>query len=251
MNIDNLLSVVSQLNTGKTAEPELSGKLQLADFITQNLKLDTGQKLVLEINGTTLNLTDVMGKTLQVPTSSLLLDKIQFNEPVQIEAKITAQQGQNLTLDIKSVNGKPISTYLRQEGSVSTVTEQSAVIVKDLTGSKNIPLQNIKLNDIAKPFLNEFSITSEQQSELQKALQQIEVKVQIKNVPQEATKNVQTEILPIQQKIRESLGDLSAKLSDAQRTQVENIIQNTVADLSRKLQQVRGQVIPAVVTEAY
>lgn len=249
MNIDNLLSVVSQLNTGKNAEPELSGKLQLADFITQNLKLDTGQKLVLEINGTTLNLTDVTGKTLQVPTTSLLLDKIQFNEPVQIEAKITSQQGQNLALDIKAINGKPISTYLRQEGKISTITEQSAVIVKDLTGTKNIPLQNIKLKDIAKPFLNEFSLTSEQQSELQKELQQIEVKVQIKNVSQETTKNIQTEILPIQQKIKESLGELSIKLSDAPRTQIENIIQNTVADLSLELQQVRGQLIPAMITE--
>ena len=120
MNIDNLLSVINQLNTGISVEPEFSGKLNLTDFMTQDLNLAIGQKIVLQINGDNLSLTDIMGKTVKLPMNSLSIDKtVQFiNEPVEVAAKIINNQDGYIALDIKTINDINKFISLKQKSIV-------------------------------------------------------------------------------------------------------------------------------------
>ena len=260
MNIDNLLSVIiNNLKTDITPETVVTGKLNLADFMPQGLNLNVGQTIILELNNSrNLLVTDTTGQQAEIPAQALTINKMPpFQEPVTIEAQISQPQNGSLNLQITSVNQQSPQTYLRQIRGMTVTTadetQPTAAVVKDISGVREIPLQNIKLSETAEPYLNKLPLSLPQKTEIQNALKQVEIKVQLNNIspkpenaPLPETENI---TISLPERINETLSPLPIKLAAQPPAEQTQAIETAMKELVGNVREFIGTPLPAVVSE--
>lgn len=260
MNMDSLISaVMNNLSSGLKMETGLSAKLTLADFMPQGINIKSGDSLLLNLtdNGNLL-LTTVSGEKAVIPSQALAFDKnIQLNnlnEPVAIEAKAGNVQNGAVKLQITMINEQEPQVYLREQLSSATTTIRTdSAVIKDISNPQNLPLQNLKISDIAAPYIKELPVLPQQKAEIQTAMQNIELKFQVSaletegnNPPVVPVENQQI-ATQITQKITEVLNQLPDKMISQPQAQATTL-QTAVQQIASELRPLVGTNLPAETT---
>lgn len=254
-------SVINNLSLGQRENAALLAKLSLADFMPLGIEIKTGDSLLLNINESgNLVLTAPQGEKVELPPQALMIDKNISLSPkdgqITIEAKAGQVQSGEVRLQITTINQQAPQAYLRGvENAIKSAPADvvSKAIIKDISNPQNMPLPTVKVAEVAMPFIKELPLTQPQQTEIQNAFQQLEIKLQVSSLPTETitsapNQSTQSSITqPVEQiiqKIAENIRQLPDKIAFQPQEQAQ-IIQTSVQNLATELKNFIGTPIPA------
>lgn len=263
MDMQGLLStVLSNLNQGQGSDTLVNASLNLANIMEQGISFQTGQTLVMSFDNANslLSITTTDGKNISISPENFNIDRggqINTNEPVVIEARINNLQNTSAKLQLISINHKSPQRYIRQQNAPIQSLENAPVIIQEKSTLQNIPLENIKIVDIARPYVEDLPIPIAVKNALQQNLQQLEIKVQINNLttPQTPIKTLDTFVKtnlknPVTEQITSQVSGAIQNLPEkllVNTTQTTNIIQQTVQTIKNALLPLEGTTIPAII----
>ncbi len=265
MNMETLISsIINNISSEMSDNTAFSAKLSLSEFMPQGISIKTGDNLLLNLNDSgKLVITVPNGEKIELPPQALALDQNISLKPAGESVVISAKAGQvqngSVRLQISTINEQLPQAYLRGNGVTKRpdVTSDTAAVIKDVSSPQKIPLQAVKVADVAVSYLKNLPVSREQQVEIQTALQQIEIKFQISSLSQENTKPVspeqsvneqmQQQNSPIMQKITNGIQQVAGKIS-LQPENASQIIQTEVQSLATELKSFIGTEISAQTT---
>ena len=242
-----LSTMLNNINSNGASDMSGVGPLSLADFLPQNVKLETGQTLLLTLDGQgNMLLQNETGELVNLPQNVLRLNKnIPQNTTLELTVKISNIQNQTAEVQVVNMKISTDKTNINQ-------SENSSLIIKDISQPQNIVLKPVNLNEIAQPLLQKLNLPPEQRAKVQTALQQVEIKTQIANISESPNEPMSPKIplnteTGIYKNIKTVLEKLPTELA-SQPLQSDEIIQNRVQELVNQLQPFVGEKIPAKVT---
>ena len=254
--MDNLLSVVmSNLTAGFKGNTSMTGTLSLAEFMSQGMTIESGQTLLLNINdNNSLLITNINGEKIVVPPETLSVDKnipLSNKEPVVLEVRVGAIQNQTAKVQILNINGQEPGNYVRaQQGAETTnISESSPVaVIKDISNPQNIPLQTVNLEKTVQQEIQNLPLLPQQKEQLQTALQQVEIKLQVNQLSGDAQVPViKPENSAVIAKVNQHLSQIPQMLNSTTQPQEQaSVIQNTVENVIKDLTTLIGEKMPAV-----